>query len=203
MVHLYCWNITGADYNALYAKASPARQTRAAGYLQREDSLRCLAGEALLRYALRQALGMTAFTLEADPQGKPRVVEAEGFHFNLSHSGPWVVLAWGDSPVGVDVERPRPQAKTEALARRFFTPEEQDYVLCRQEGREQRFLEIWTGKESYLKYLGTGLQRPLASFNVLALAEKRHTMVLEDGSVVTLCCRDGDILPESVITEQL
>ena len=97
--------------------------------------------------------------LRRDPGGKPYW---EGCHFNLSHSGPWVALAVGEERVGVDVECFRESRNVEALAKRYFTPEEQAFV-----GSSQgRFLEIWTAKEARLKWEGTGLRTKLDGFSV-------------------------------------
>lgn len=204
MIHIQYLNIANLDYAALYEKASPERRGRAGRYLRREDGLRCLAAEALLRYGVRQALGPGEFTLEKGPQGKPFLVGAENFHFNLSHSGQWVVLAWGGSPVGVDVEEIRMERGREELARRFFTPEEQAYVFRREEGLPKRFLEIWTGKESYLKYLGTGLSKSLLSFSVLSLTEVRfHRFSLAGDCCLTLCTQDKDCTLEEISPDRL
>ncbi len=203
MTHLFCLNITHASYPDLYGKAAQTRKSRADQYVHREDALRCVASEGLLRYAVARELGAVEFSVETDPLGKPYLPGIQNVHFNISHSGAWVVLAWGDSPVGVDVEKIRSGIKKEALASRFFTSDEQSYVFGRVDGQEQRFLEIWTAKESYLKYLGTGLRRPLNSFSVLSLQENLYRTVLRGGYYVTLCCRDGDVSVEEITPQQL
>ena len=148
--------ITGDQYDGLMTMASPERKKRAAAYPQKEDAVCCLVAEALLRYAFP---GKDPETIQREPGGKPCL---EGCHFNLSHSGPWVALAVGESPVGVDVECCREGRNVEALAKRYFTPEEQTFV----DGAQERFLEIWTAKEARLKWDGTGLRTPLNSFSV-------------------------------------
>lgn len=167
--------VTQEQYKALYAQATPSRQRRADGYRFREDSLRCLAAEALLRYALPQA---DLSQLSREPGGKPTL---PGFHFNLSHSGPWVAVAVGDAPLGVDVECLREGRDTEAIARRWFTPREQAYV-----GQDpERFARIWTAKESRLKRAGTGLRKALNSFCVLEDSECKTWLL--PGAALTLC----------------
>ena len=156
---LYC-SLAGCDSQSkerLYRLASPQRQMRADRYRKEEDRLRCLIADGLLRYAVGKC------TVETGPQGKPYLPEHPDIHFNLSHSGPWVVLAMGDSPVGVDVECFCQNRNVEVLAKRQFTPEEQRFVGSSQE----RFLRIWTAKEARLKWDGTGLRVPTNSFPVL------------------------------------
>lgn len=165
MVRVICTDISGWEegaYDQLWARATAQRRSRADRYRRREDGLRCLAAGALLRYAL----GTGGYTEERTEGGKPRIPDFPEFHYNLSHSGRWVVLAFGSSPVGVDVEQLRPDTDVDAMASRFFCREEQEFIRQGPDAR-RRFFEVWTRKESYLKYLGTGLKKSLTSFGVL------------------------------------
>ncbi len=56
-------------------------------------------------------------------------------HFNLSHSGKYVVLAIADQEVGIDIERVRPYH--EATAKKIFSNEIQNAMseLCGEEKR--------------------------------------------------------------------
>lgn len=166
--------VTEAQLTTLFTMASPERKKRAEGYHKQEDAIRCLAAEALLRHGFPNK---TPETLQREPGGKPFW---EGAHFNLSHSGPWVVLAMGDNPVGVDVECFSQSRNVEALAKRQFTPQEQRFVGSSQE----RFLRIWTAKEARLKWDGTGLRIPMSSIPVLD-DPMGKTWLLPDG-VLTL-----------------
>ena len=191
MTKLVCADISRLDrqaYGILLEKASPLRRQRAEDCRFREDALRCLAAEALVCYIL----GSREYTWEQEPGGKPRIRELPGFQFNLSHSGDWVVLAYGDSPVGVDVQQHRKDRDIAAFARRFFTPEEQSYVFGPEADPTARFYEVWTGKESWLKYLGTGLTKPLASFSILQPEPGIcfHHRQLPGGYSLSLCCRE-------------
>ena len=204
MIRVICVDIsrlTSLDYQVLYAKASDERKHRADRYHRWEISLRCVAADALLRYAL----GTADYTDRTTPDGKPFILGKESFHYNLSHSGSWVVIAFGDSEVGVDVERLRADTRIEGVAMRFFTAEEQRYVFREENNRHQRFLEIWTGKESFLKYLGTGLKRKLTAFSVLSLGPevRLHHRTLPDGSLLCLCTTEKDYLFELLDAQRL
>ena len=205
MVHVVYTNISllpSNAYDLLFAGASPARQSRAARYLHREDAIRCLAAGALLTYAL----GHDKPEPESAPGEKPRIPSLPDFHFNLSQSGQWVVIAWGDSEVGVDVERIPRDSSRAALARRYFTEEEQNYVLADDSDIPKRFTEIWTKKESYLKFLGTGLGKDLRSFCVFdpCLAPYFKTQSLDGGYCLSLytednCCSFRMLPPSSLL----
>lgn len=188
MIQVLCGDLTSlddADCHILFSRASPERQQRARRYRRREDALRCVAADALLSHVL----GTRDYTVEKSPLGKPRIRGREDFHYNLSHSGPWVVLAWGNAPVGVDVEQIRMDEGKASIALRFFAPEEQAYVFEKPEETARRFFQVWTGKESYLKYLGTGLRRDLTSFSVLSLPPQLHLLhqVLPGDYSLTVC----------------
>lgn len=189
MVTVYCLDISKVNREEeawLYANASPERRARAKIFRKREGALRCLAGEALLRCAL----GTEDYTLERHKAGKPRVRGREDFHFNISHAGSWVVLAFGNTPVGVDVEVSRERFPIRRFSARFFAPEEQDFVRT----DAGRFLQVWTGKESYLKYLGGGIDRKLSSFSVFSLPAgiRLHWQELTEECCLCLCTGEVD-----------
>ncbi len=105
---------------------------------------------------------------------KPHFEAHPELHYNLSHSGDWVVAAFSDRPVGIDIERIKEINLT--IAERFFAPEELDSLTgLPDEQRKICFFNLWTLKESYLKALGTGLTRPLNSFTV-SINEQRITL---------------------------
>lgn len=166
VIDVYVTNIAGLlpdDYETLYRKVSPERRKRADGFREREDAVRCVTAEALLRHVL----GWEQYAVVAAPGGKPYIPECPDFHFSLSHSGNWVVLACGSTEVGVDVERVRENTDVDRIAGRFFAPEERDYLRRDPARMRERFFEVWTKKESYGKFLGTGLRNP-ARLNVFA-----------------------------------
>lgn len=203
MTRVICSDISELEkaYPALYAGASAERRQRADRYRRREDALRCLAAGALLRHAL----GTAEYTTAKGPFGKPYIEGNNRFHYNLSHCGSWVVIAFGDSEVGIDVEKICMDPGKESIARRYFTPDEQAYVFETAALAPQRFFEVWTGKESYLKYLGTGLHKDLASFSIFAPepAVRLYHRLLPGGYSLTLCTTDDNYLFELLDAQRL
>lgn len=197
MINTVCLDISQIDedgYCRLFAQASPERQRRAERYLHREDKIRCVAADALIRYAVGQTLDISEFTVAQDSFGKPYIPGREDFYFNLSHSGRWVVIAYGGSQVGVDVQQMQSDIAKEDMARRYFTVDEQNDIFdAHGDNRVKRFFQIWTAKESYLKYLGTGLRRSLGSFSVVPdgshLGVRLNSLFLDDHCMTT-CTRD-------------
>lgn len=92
--------------------------------------------------------------------GKPFLRGYPQIHFNLSHCSCCVACALGDHPVGVDVEHRFPWK--DSLARRICHPRELQRLEKLEDEERNRWLNrIWSRKESYLKYLGTGIRRDL------------------------------------------
>lgn len=89
--------------------------------------------------------------------GKPILKDYPDIHFNISHSGKYVVCAVANVPVGVDIEGNRPI--NAAVAKRFFSAEENEWVSAadNQSVQEQRFFRLWTLKEAYAKATGQGI----------------------------------------------
>lgn len=199
MIHIICADLSRADadiYRKLYEQASPERQHRADRYRRQEDRLRCTASAALLK----AVLGTGHYQTEESKFGKPYIKDRPGFYFNLSHSGRYAVIAYGDTEVGVDVQQ-HTVTNMEAIAKRWFAPDEQAYIR----NSTGRFYEIWTGKESYVKYLGKGLHQDLQSFSVLAPEPgiRYHYRRLGDDYSLSLCSTDPEYTFELLDVQQL
>src|SRR5690606_3720842 len=176
VVELRCCRPAGAGgptLAAAEAALAPEERTRAGRFARPEDRALFATARWLARTMLEEATGIAAqaWRFSAAVHGKP-VATAEGVrpdrapHVNWAHTGGLVVcgLARGVE-VGVDVESTRRQARTAALARRFFRPDEvRD--LAADPCDPRRFWATWTLKEACLKALGTGFTRSPQSFAV-------------------------------------
>lgn len=121
--------------------------------------------------------GISEDGIRLGEHGKP---EIEGIHFNLSHSGDFVVCAVSERyPVGCDIEAVKKM--DERVAERFFGSTENEYLnSISEEKRDEEFIRLWTLKESYLKMTGEGLSVPL---NDIELTLEGQTRVLRKGVV--------------------
>jgi len=159
------------------------RKSRIRGIAQEDDRKRTVAGELLAREMLGEKLGMDPWQvpLNWEDEGKPQV-EAEGVFCSVSHSGPYVVCAVAEVPVGVDVEVIR--TADEKFMRRTCSDREMSYIRYGDAGCFQRFWECWTAKESLFKLTGHG---PLLSLSAFALPRGvvlDH--ILQNGCTVTV-----------------
>jgi 4'-phosphopantetheinyl transferase len=154
---------------------------KALSYFHSNDAQRHLIGELLARYALKHISGerpIDPFT--TGDKGKPHPEGINGTHFNVSHSGNWVVVATSPLAVGVDVERMR--KVPEGVAYRFFSePEKQ--LLDKADNEFEKahiFYTLWTLKESFLKAIGKGLTKSLSTFTVQHAHEGGYELAPDD-----------------------
>ena len=106
----------------------------------------------LMRLALAE-LGLPERPLRHDGLGRPFL--EGGPQVSLSHTDRAAAAAVSTAgPVGVDLERLCPVRPR--LAGRVMSPGEYAWYCARGECAED-FFTLWTLKESYYKYLGTGL----------------------------------------------
>jgi 4'-phosphopantetheinyl transferase len=186
-------DLTSDEFRRLLFAVSPERRAALARLRRVEDRRRALLGDVLARFMIAGEMSLRAdeLTFAADRYGKPALAGRAGPHFNVSHSGAYVVCAVSEEAVGVDVE----VVGTPNLnvARRFFHDAERDYVLSHAaDGEKTRaFYRIWTMKESYIKRDGRGLGVPLASFNVLDARDVCFSAVIDNPEAVCHVCR-GD-----------
>ncbi len=157
---LYSYNIkqmTEHTYLEWINLVSEEKKRRIERFIRESDKKLCLAGDALARRAIHEMCGirLEEIKLLRDKFGKP-YADNLGIHFNISHSGEWVICGIDDKPIGVDIERvTRANMDT---ARIFCTDNELSYIFdnCKRDMHE-RFFRIWTLKEAYFKNIGTGL----------------------------------------------
>lgn len=153
-----------AIQSRLASLLSGEERTRLERLRQREDQQRFLVGRGLLRTLVGAHLCMPPehVKLNHGPFGKPFVIspdKAPPLHFNVSHSGQLVLLAFHPAhEVGVDVEQVRSSHDHEAIARRTFPAcEYHDWTALPPEKRLTGFFRAWTRHEAGLKALGRGI----------------------------------------------
>ena len=154
------------------ASLSPEEKARYAGMRNRSAAECFLGGRALARRLLSERLPAVApreWRFAIGPAGKPSVASpgvGRDLHFNIAHTAGLVVATVADVPVGVDVEDRRRQARIEKIARRFFAPEEADWVLALPpDEMRAAFFEVWVMKEAVVKSRGDALGDHLATLS--------------------------------------
>jgi len=140
---------------------------RAGKFIRLPDAERFILCRGLLRKLLADCLQTdpSALRFSRTPHGKP-FLENGPLEFNVSHSRNRLLIAvTRGRKVGVDIEFCRDGLNMNAIAKRWFSAEENACFAAA--GRsEKTFFEIWSKKEAYVKALGTGVYKKLNTFSV-------------------------------------
>ena len=161
-----------AEVEALAAILSADELARAARFRDPRWGRRFVVGRAALRQVLGRWLDRAppAVHFAYRAAGKPELADPHppGAYFNVTHSQGLAIIAVGrERPLGVDLERVRPEFAVDAIAARFFSAREQEALRGLPSAeRPAAFFRCWTRKEAFIKALGAGLSFPLDEFDV-------------------------------------
>lgn len=149
--------------------------------------------EGMLRNLLAPLCQQEAAALrfERTPHGKPFLPQHPTIQFNLSHTHSAFAFAFArHSPVGVDVESCQGHAsRKRSIARRFFHPDEVRWLDSLDDAQFlPAFTCLWSRKEAYIKALGLGLHKSLASFS--CLADSQGALRVADDGQISDCWLD-------------
>jgi 4'-phosphopantetheinyl transferase len=174
-----CDKVSSDQYSQLITMISAERKARAERFLRFEDSCRSVIAEVLLAYTLRRVSGieLSKVTLIENQWKKPIIQGHDDVHFNITHSGKWVMCIIDAYEAGVDVEKVK--RIDFGIVPRFFSLREQELFnrCATDEERLNCFSTLWVLKESYIKAIGRGLHCPLDSFSVIP--DIKNTVTLE------------------------
>ena len=160
-----------------------------------------LFGNAVIRFELSRATGISNEQLEFTTSlyGKPLFVNNPDIHFNISHAGNYIVCAFDDRPVGIDVEHIK--SVNLKITERFFSTNKKKYVM--EKDSINRFYEVWTKKESRIKWEGKGLYM-LSTFCVFDKYEESspsYHCVMQDTNAVCHVCSTKKDMPSIKIID--
>ncbi|SFL37565.1 4'-phosphopantetheinyl transferase [Gracilibacillus orientalis] len=160
-------SLADGELSNLYPLMDSEKSKRVQRFIKSEDKLRTTVGEVLIRYLIMGKIGIEnkEIYFEKNLYGKPSLKGFPSFHFNISHSGNYVMCAINDNDVGCDIEEIKP-LNVEEISTAFFTNEECKYINSDSNNRLDKFYEIWTLKESYIKCCGLGLSLSLKDFSI-------------------------------------
>lgn len=168
---IHIWGVHIPDIldqlDALHDLLSESEREKALRFLQENDKQSSIAARGALRILLSGYSGIPAEAIEFNysENGKPHVGDSD-VDFNVSHSGDWVVLAFGrNRNIGVDIERIKREMDVLAIASRYFTGEETT-LIENSADQHAAFFQLWARKEAYVKACGSALFRELSSFSI-------------------------------------
>lgn len=137
-------------------------------------NLEHMIGEKLLEEGLRREYGKE---LEHEPRargehGKPFFTLAPEIHYNISHSGSYVLCIFAPESVGIDVQMHRKVNYERMLER--IVPAHMVREIMMADDVQQAFFTQWVLREAYIKWTGEGLSRDV------------RTIPMDQGSYVLL-----------------
>ncbi|MBB6714148.1 4'-phosphopantetheinyl transferase family protein [Clostridium gasigenes] len=137
-------------------------------FVNKNDKIQTIVADILIRDQLIKKFNIRNenISFNKNTYGKPYVEKIQNFNFNISHSGEFVVVAISEHEIGIDIEKIN-SIEYFDIAKNFFSNEEVRYIICPNEQESlERFYEVWTLKEAYIKFNGKGLSIPLNSFTI-------------------------------------
>ena len=118
----------------------------------RGKNLAHMVGEKLLEEALFSEYGKE---LRFEPRakgefGKPFFTLEPKIHYNISHSGDYVVCLMADQPVGIDIQQHK-EVNYEGILKRTGSGKRLEDIL-RSEDPQKAFFDEWVRLEAYIKW---------------------------------------------------
>lgn len=164
----------------------------------------------VLRVILRTLLGLytglnpNQVTINNDIYGKPYIANANitPIHFNLSHSGDWILIGFSNQTIGVDIEFINPDFPFEEVLNNYFSSKEIDFV--NRNGGRDAFYKLWTRKEAYLKAAGKGISDDLIKVPCLdGIYEQQGYEVYRNSGIRTISFNTYSLYASSITTSQI
>ena len=153
---------------------SEEEKLRASRFRFVKHKRRFIVARSVLRVILGNYLQIPPqqLTFDYNSRGKPSIplkYNDYQLEFNISHSEELALYGFTlQNQIGVDLEYLRPFPDAENIAQRFFSPQEYQLLTSlSNEEKPQKFFQIWTAKEAYLKAIGVGLAGSLKEIQVL------------------------------------
>lgn len=155
-------------FSHFLCRLSDERQQKIKALRAASGRLHSLGAWVLLDALLAQFYGLREREVQIGygVHGKPYLKEYADIHFNLSHSGAYVLAVLAPVKVGCDIQQVTDGRRDVQIAARFFAVEEQAAFA---DGMP--FSRIWARKESWIKCSGEGMAQDLCSFSVAQISE--------------------------------
>lgn len=157
----------------LSASLNAEETRRAARFHFERDRRRFLAARGLLRHILARYADTEPerVGLGYGHQGKPFLLDRPDTQFNLSHTGDILVVGVARGlRLGIDVERTMAESVMDEVMKTVSSePERARLGSLTGSERLERFSQLWTRKEAYIKADGRGMSLDLKRIDVLSV----------------------------------
>jgi 4'-phosphopantetheinyl transferase len=158
---------------------------RSGNYHFIRDHDRFVISRAVLRLLLASLTDLTPGTIifDKDAGMKPFIANqlSKSLHFNVAHSGDWILIAVAPEPVGVDVEFADPGFDYDDIMDYSFN-EDEIIVVNESENPVTTFFLFWSRKEALLKGTGKGLGNDLTQISCLEGKNQIESSLINSGA---------------------
>ena len=166
--NVHVWRFRLSSYTAIIGSFIPtlseAELERANTYPGELQKNRFIISHGILRFLLGKYLNRLPADVVflAERNNKPIIQQKDNnlLHYNLAHSGDWMLIAIASSTVGIDMEYTLNDLNINEMLPDYFSNEEitkiknaADQQLC--------FYSLWTRKEALVKATGKGTDNDL------------------------------------------
>lgn len=165
------------NYDSLKDILSEDELKKLDSYKIKDDKMLFYIGKIMTKVIVSSYLKKDAKNIRfiTNQYGKPYLENNNGFLFNISHSGDWVVATFANYEVGVDVQQLCVDKKMDFanIAKHAFHKDEIAYINEVDAEKHIRFYDIWGVKEAIIKARGIGFYGNLTEFCVLPIYDNK------------------------------
>lgn len=160
--------LTGRKYERLFEQMPKERQQRVLRYVKEKDRTLSVLAFDLLISTLKEAGFDAKVEFEHNVHGKPYFKDIP-LYFSLSHTDGAVAVVISENEVGIDIQK---TAESYQKIAKKVCSECELQVINESDEPEKVFTTLWTLKESYLKCIGTGINRNLKELDFCGYEER-------------------------------
>lgn len=142
-------------FSYLLECVAPEKKERILKMHRKQDAENSLIGEILAKSAIKKIFGIPIAKQEFSlgEHGKPYLKDFPNIHFNISHSGEYVVCCVSDKPIGIDIQK---IGKYNPGVAKKVCNEKELKEIEESVDKAAEFTKLWAQKEAVLKRDGTG-----------------------------------------------
>jgi 4'-phosphopantetheinyl transferase len=135
---------------------------------QQKDRQRFITSHGVLRFLLGKYLKLSPDKIQfvTDQNKKPLLNANDDLHFNIAHSGDWILIAISDSAIGIDLEKIDKDFSYYEILSLNFSKEEIEFINNSDQPKNNFYL-LWTRKEALMKATAKGIDDKLIFISTL------------------------------------
>ncbi len=164
----FCDNFNKVNFKKINDLLFPYFQRKVSFYKNKANEKIKIISYFLLQIGLINLFGIRKISkIHYSKYGKPYIKKIKNIHFNISHTNDAVACAISNSKVGVDILNRNMKANENIVYKLFSKNEIKLWKLSKT--KKDKFLEIWTKKEAYIKYKGQPVNHKIANIDTTNL----------------------------------